>query len=110
MILEVQIQIFSALAHAWQSFHFQKIPRGLNINIFCENLHEASFYIKEQTQKNKFEIWVFKTTILDPRKGRFWFLKKKTNQKTFSSRFGFQSALKIIDAQMSFWLVLLKTH
>ena len=38
------------LAHARQSLHFQKIPRGLNINIFCENRHEASFYIKEQTQ------------------------------------------------------------
>ena len=39
---------------------------GLNINIFCENRHEASFYIKELTQKNKFEILVLKTTILDP--------------------------------------------
>ena len=25
-------------------------------NIFCENWHEASFYIKEQKQKNKFKI------------------------------------------------------
>ena len=42
MILEVQIQIFGA-----QSFHFQKIPGGLNISIFlCENQHKASFYIK----------------------------------------------------------------
>ena len=59
MILEVQIQNFGACrtpAHELQSFHFQKIPGGVNINIFCENGHEASFYIKEQTQKNKFEI------------------------------------------------------
>ena len=55
MILEVQIQIFGARA-ARQSFHFQKIPGGQNINIFCENRPEAFFYIKEQTQKNKFEI------------------------------------------------------
>ena len=39
-----------------QSFHFQKIPGGLNINILCENLYKSSFYKKEQTQKYKFEI------------------------------------------------------
>ena len=39
---------------------------------FCENQHEASFYIKEQMQKYKFEIWVLKTTILDPQKARFF--------------------------------------
>ena len=57
MILEVQIQNFSALAlGAHQSFSFQKIPGGPNINIFCENWYEASFYNKEQMQKYKFEI------------------------------------------------------
>ena len=58
MILEVKFQNFGegAPAHMRQSFHFQKIPGGPNINIFCENWHEASFYIKEQTQKYKFEI------------------------------------------------------
>ena len=54
MILEVQFQNFGA--HAHQSYYFQKIPGGPNINIFCENWHGASFYIKEQTQKYKFEI------------------------------------------------------
>ena len=73
MILEVQIQI---LAHAHQSFLFQKIPGDPNINIFCENWHEAFFYIKEQTQKNKFKIWALETTILDPRKSTFLVLKK----------------------------------
>ena len=49
MILE--IQIFGATAHARQSFHFQKI-----LIFVDENWHKASFYIKEQTQKDKFEI------------------------------------------------------
>ena len=53
MILEVQIQIS---VHARQSFHFEKFPARLNINIFCENRHEPSFYIKEQTQ---FFVWKF---------------------------------------------------
>ena len=55
MILEGQIQIFGALA---AKFTFSKIPGGLNINMFfCENWHEASFYIKEQRRKtnSKFE-------------------------------------------------------
>ena len=67
MILEVLIQIFGTLGT------LKKFQGCLNINIDCENRHEASFYIKEQTQKNKFEIWVSKTTILDPKKARFWF-------------------------------------
>ena len=55
MILEVQFQIFRArprrgLAQAHQRFNFQKIQGDLNINIFCENWHETSFYIKEHTQ------------------------------------------------------------
>ena len=40
---------------ARKSFHFKKIPGGPNINIFCKNWHEASFYIKEQTQKYKYK-------------------------------------------------------
>ena len=48
MILEVQIQIS---AQARQSFDFQKTPGGLNSNIFCENGHEASFYIKNKRRK-----------------------------------------------------------
>ena len=64
MILEVQIQNFGAStrgarrgapAHARQSFHFRKIPGGLNINIFCENWYKAFSYNKEQTQKYEFE-------------------------------------------------------
>ena len=40
-------------------------------------------------------------------KVRLWFLMK-TPQKKFSLCFGFDSALKTIDAQMSFWSVFLK--
>ena len=45
----------------------------------------ASFYIKEQTQKYKFEIWLFKSISLDPQKVSFWFLKK-TPLSTFSRK------------------------
>ena len=57
MILEVQIQIFGAraLAHTCHGFHFQKIPGAHILIFFDENWHGASFYIKEQTQKYKFE-------------------------------------------------------
>ena len=60
MILEVQIQNFGARraqVHAGQSFHFQKIPGAQILIFFCENWHEASFYIKEQRQRtnSKFE-------------------------------------------------------
>ena len=49
------------------------------MNIFCENpdRHDASFYIKEQTQKNKFEIRVLKTTILAPQKSVFLVFEEK---------------------------------
>ena len=56
MIQEVQIQIFGA---RWRTrvkvFIFKKF-QGAQILIFvCENWHAASFNIKEQTQKYKFE-------------------------------------------------------
>ena len=72
-----------APAHARQSFNFQNNPGGLNINIFGENRHDASFYIKEQTQKNKFEILVLKTTILGPLKRVFLVFDEKHQQKNF---------------------------
>ena len=59
--------------HTSQSFNFQKIPGGPNINIFDENWHAASFYIKEQTQIYKFEISLLKSTILNPKKCVFCF-------------------------------------
>ena len=65
------------------------------------------------TLKNKRRIFFFKlefkNNFLDPQKVRFWFLKKNP-QHFCSSCFGFDSALKTIDAQMFFWLIFLKMH
>ena len=69
---------------AHQSLHFEKIPGGPNIDIIlCENWHAAFIYIREQTQKNKFDIWVLKITILDPRKSGFYVFEKNTPQNVF---------------------------
>ena len=65
MILEVQIQIFGT---SIKVFIFKKFQGAQILIFFCENWHEASFYIKKQTQKYKFEILLLKGTILDPRK------------------------------------------
>ena len=61
-------------------------------------------------QKYKIEIWVLKTTILDPQKSLFLVSEENPPKNSFSKCFGFDSALKTIDAQMSFWSVFLKTH
>ena len=53
-------------------------------------------------QKYKFEIWRFKSTILDPEK------EEENPPKHFLGGFGFDSALKTIDAQMFFWSVFSK--
>ena len=42
---------------------------------------------------------------MTPKKERFLVLKEKPQQKKCSFCFGFDSALKTIDAQMSFWSV-----
>ena len=64
--------------HSRQSFHFQKIPQGLNINIFCENLHEASFYIKKQVHI----FFSFKNLFLPLKKRIFGFLKKTPHRNS----------------------------
>ena len=82
MILEVKFQNFIARGRGTRRrtrvkvFIFKKFQGVKILIIFLENWHEAFFYIKEQTQKYKFEIGLFKRTILDPRKVRLWFLKK----------------------------------
>ena len=91
-------------------FIFLKIPGGPNINIFDENWHGASFYIKEQTQKYKLEIRLLKRTILDPQKSVFLVFEENPPKLLFSPCFGFDSDLITIDAQMFFWLIFLKTH
>ena len=65
----------------WSKFSFSKN--------FDANLHEASFYIKEQTHKYKFEI-----TFVDL---LFLKLKQKKNMKTTFFRFLFQKL------KMPFW-------
>ena len=109
IILEVQLQ---NSAQGRQSYHFQKIPRGPNINLFFENWHEAFFYIKEQKQKYKFKIGLLKSTgtILDTPKRAILVFEENPPKKYFSSCFGFDSALKTIDTPKFFCSVFLKTH
>ena len=49
-------------------FIFKKLQGAQILIFFDENSRGASFYIKEQTQKYKFEIRLLKRTILDPQK------------------------------------------
>ena len=112
MIIGVQFQNFGVCAGARASkFSFSKKSRGAQILIFgCKNWHGASFYIKKQTQKYKFEIWLLKSTILDQRKSAFLVFEEKKTKTNFSLCFGFDSALITIDAPMFVWLVFLKMH
>ena len=78
MVLEVQIQIKHAKVFIFKKF------QGAQILIFLdENLQGASFYIKEQTQKYKFEIWLLKSTILDPRNFFVIFVEENPSPKFF---------------------------
>ena len=74
MILEVQIQMFGALV--CQSFHFQKIPGGLNINFFLwKSAWSFLLHWRSYAQTNfSFKNYLF---ILTPEKARFWFLNHK---------------------------------
>ena len=57
MILEVQIQNVGTRKQTHvKDFIFKKFQGSQILTFFSENWHEASFYIKEQLQKNKFEI------------------------------------------------------
>ena len=117
MILEVQFQNFDARAECTSphtsKFSYSKNSREPNINIFCENWCKAFFYIKEQTQKYNFEIWLFKSTILDPWKSEFLVFEENPPNIFIIcvlALIQLYSALKTIDAQMFFWSVFLKTH
>ena len=56
---------------------------GPNIHIFCENWHEASFYIKKQMY-NFFLHLSFKNYYLDPPpKVRFMVFEEKPTKKVF---------------------------
>ena len=71
-----------ASAHAAKC-SFSKIQGDFILIFFCQNLHKATFYNKEQTQKSKYEIWVLKTTILDPWKSMFFMKTEKLTQFFF---------------------------
>ena len=71
---------------ARQSFNFQNISGGLKINFFCENQHEASFYIKKTNAEKQILNLSFKNYyFFTPEKALFWFLKKTPPQPLFSS-------------------------
>ena len=108
MILEVQIQIFEARRRV--SFHFQKIPGGPNINIFWRKL--AWSLLLHLRKKAEIQIWnlTLKKYHFGPPKKCIFSFWRKPPQKIFPSCFGFDSALNIIDAQMFFWSVFLKTQ
>ena len=74
MILKVQIRSFSAPVHTHQSFNFQKILGGLNINIFGGKLVQS--FLLQQSTNAEIQIWYlsFKT---------FFFLKKNTDKNFF---------------------------
>ena len=81
----------------WSKFSFSKN--------FDANLHEASFYIKEQTHKYKFEIWLFKSAILDPQKSALLIFEENPPKNIF---LGF--SFKNNRHTNVFWLVFLKMH
>ena len=57
---------------------FKNLQGAQILTFFCENWHEASFYIKKQTQKYKFEIILLKSTV-PPKKCVFVFWRKPPN-------------------------------
>ena len=52
----------------------------------------------------------FKNYYFGPPKKHVFGFEENTQKQFFSSSFDFDSALKTINAQMSFWLLFLKTH
>ena len=110
MILKSKTKFFVVRQRKCIKVFVLKIPGGLNITLFLKNRREASFYKKEQRPKFFGKLEFYKLFILTPKKARFWFLKKKSPQKCFPSWRDFDSTLKTIVTQMSFWLVFLKMH
>ena len=65
-------------------FILKKFQGAQILIFFDENWHAASFYIKEQTQKYKFEIWLKKITNLDPRKSALLVFKENPPKNVFA--------------------------
>ena len=95
MILEGQIQIFQRSGTRRHTcvkvFIFKKFQGAQMLVFFDENWHVASFYIKKQTQKYKFEILLLKSTILNPPKSVFLVFEENPTKFLFSLCFGFDS-------------------
>ena len=64
---------------------------GVQILFFYENWHDASYYIKEQTKKYKFETWLLRSTILNPPKSAFLVFEENPPQKMFQLWFSFKN-------------------
>ena len=94
MILEVQIQTFSAPAHGSQSFWLLNILGGPNINIFLWNF-AWSFLLHFRTNKEQqIQNLSFKNYYFGPPKKQVFGFWRKTQNKILSSCFGSDSALK----------------
>ena len=70
---------------------------------------QLPFTLKNKHRNTNLVFDALKSTILDPQKSGFLIFEENP-QTFFSSCFGFDSALKTIDAHMFFWPVFLKTH
>ena len=58
-----------------QSFHFQQIPGGPNINIFLMKIGiELPFTLKNKHRKTTLKLVFLKVPFWTPEKVRFWFL------------------------------------
>ena len=69
------------------------------------------FTLKNKRRNTNLKFDLLKVgTILDPRKSAVLVFEEKPEKYFFSSCFGFDSALKKIDAPMSFWSEFLKMH
>ena len=98
-------------------FSFFLNPGGLNINIFCENWHEASFYIffcfKNIFLPSKSVFLVFEEKpykiLFDPQNSAFLSFETTTLKNLFSFC-PIVLALKTIAEQMLFWSLFLKMH
>ena len=108
MILEVQIQNFSARA---SKFSFSKKSRWLKYQQFFVKIGmKLSFTKKNKCINTNLKFECKNYFIFTFEKVHFWFLKKNNNKFFFYLWFGSDLALKTINTQMLFCLVFLKMH
>ena len=91
-------------------FSFSKIPRGPNFNIFFVKIGtKLPFTLKYKRRNTILKFDFQKVPFWTPQKVPFLVFEENSPPKHFLLCFGFDSALKTIDAQVFFWLVFLKT-